>query len=373
MKSRKMMMVALCVAPLSVLPVVAGAVETDRITVEDPSTGAVKFKVTSEGNVTAGQYTGDGALLSNVAHFKGTWSSASAYAKDDCVAYGGSTYIALQANTNAQPNLVPASWTVMAQKGADGAAGAAGATGATGPQGPQGIQGPQGPAGSPDSQTDILTKLSGATDNANLYLVQGPAESSSTPKFKITDRSAVDRLAFLPSGFFNLLGTNSEIHNKVIGNGTRPVFVGERARGTVAAPSVVVSGDKLGTFAFSGYDGAAYQTGALLEVFVDGTPAPGSVPSRFSVVTGSSLSTRAERLVVKSTGEVGIGVSTPTQKLEVKDSGVRINIASTVAKPTCDSSIRGTFWVAQQAAGVADTVEVCVKDAADAYAWKTLF
>lgn len=37
------------------------------------------------------------------------------------------------------------------------------------------------------------------------------------------------------------------------------------------------------------------------------------------------------------------------------------------------STTRGTFWVVQGAAGVKDTVEVCAKDAADAYAWRTLY
>ena len=123
--------------------------ETDRITVEDPATGAVKFKVTSDGNVTAAQYTGDGAGLSNVPHWKGTWSAATTYAKDECVFSGGSSWIALQQNLNAQPNISPASWAVLAQ---EGAAGAQGSQGAAGPTGPAGATGPEGPAGSPDTQ-----------------------------------------------------------------------------------------------------------------------------------------------------------------------------------------------------------------------------
>lgn len=44
-------------------------------------------------------------------------------------------------------------------QGPQGPAGANGADGATGPAGPQGPQGPQGPAGSPDTGTDIVTKI----------------------------------------------------------------------------------------------------------------------------------------------------------------------------------------------------------------------
>jgi len=71
-----------------------------------------------------------------------------------------------------------------------------------------------------------------------------------------------------------------------------------------------------------------------------------------------------------TTGNVGIGTDAPGEKLEV-DGGVRLNTST--AKPTCDSTHRGTFWVAQGGAGVKDTVEVCAKDAADAYAWRTIY
>ena len=71
-----------------------------------------------------------------------------------------------------------------------------------------------------------------------------------------------------------------------------------------------------------------------------------------------------------STGAVGIGVVAPTQTLEV-NGGVRLNTST--SKPTCDSTQRGTFWVTESGAGVKDAVEVCAKDAANAYAWRTIY
>jgi hypothetical protein len=44
-----------------------------------------------------------------------------------------------------------------------------------------------------------------------------------------------------------------------------------------------------------------------------------------------------------------------------------------VSKPTCNSGNRGTFWQVFSGAGVKDTVEVCAKDAGDAYAWRTIY
>lgn len=42
-------------------------------------------------------------------------------------------------------------------------------------------------------------------------------------------------------------------------------------------------------------------------------------------------------------------------------------------KPACDANHRGMVWYDAGAAAVLDTFELCRKDAADAYAWVTLF
>ncbi len=74
--------------------------------------------------------------------------------------------------------------------------------------------------------------------------------------------------------------------------------------------------------------------------------------------------------VLITNGSVGIGTTSPGQKLEI-NGGIRLN--TTTAKPTCDSTVRGTFWSVQGGTGVKDTVEVCAKDATDAYAWRPIY
>jgi len=346
--------------------------ETDRITVEDPATGVVKFKVTSDGNVSGASYTGDGAGLANVPHWKGTWSAATAYAKDDCVLSGGSSWIALQAGTNLAPSASPASWAVLAQQGP---AGATGANGGIGPQGPAGATGPQGPAGSPDTQVQILGKLATVADGAVLAVQQGPAESGSVVKMLVKDNAGNSTYTLSSNGnvaFINPTG-QSQIAQRTYTSdpNSRPVFGATRGRlGAGNVQAAVQLNDKLGTFSFGGYDGSASQTGALLEVFVDGTVNAGSVPSRFSIVTGSSVSNRAERLVVKSDGRIGVGTSSPTQALEI-NGGIRVNTAS--IQPACDSTVRGTFWLTQKGTGAMDTLEVCIKNATEAYVWKAVW
>lgn len=41
-------------------------------------------------------------------------------------------------------------------------------------------------------------------------------------------------------------------------------------------------------------------------------------------------------------------------------------------KPTAAAGVRGTMWYSKAAAGVADTIEVCLKSAADTYSWKVI-
>lgn len=68
----------------------------------------------------------------------------------------------------------------------------------------------------------------------------------------------------------------------------------------------------------------------------------------------------------------GTTAQTPVDRLTIpKTGGIQLVTAST--KPTCDSAARGQLFYVAGGAGVADTYEVCTKDNADAYAWRTIF
>ena len=47
--------------------------------------------------------------------------------------------------------------------------------------------------------------------------------------------------------------------------------------------------------------------------------------------------------------------------------------AAAVSQPACGVSLRGRLWFATGAGGSKDGLTVCAKDAADAYAWRTLY
>lgn len=126
--------------------------------------------------------------------------------------------------------------------------------------------------------------------------------------------------------------------------------------------------DRIGYFYFGTQDGTARRYGAGLSVYAEADWVSGSVtqPTYMSFNTSHNS---IERMRITSAGNVGIGVPWPTQKLEV-NGGVKL--FTTATRPWCGASNRGTIWVTQGATGVADTLEVCVKQANDTYIWKAL-
>jgi uncharacterized protein (TIGR03437 family) len=81
-------------------------------------------------------------------NWRGAWSQAVLYNINDGVSLSGRSYISIQANNSAnEPDLSPASWSLLAQNGATGPTGPSGATGPTGTTGLAGATGAQGPTG----------------------------------------------------------------------------------------------------------------------------------------------------------------------------------------------------------------------------------
>jgi len=100
-----------------------------------------------------------------------------------------------------------------------------------------------------------------------------------------------------------------------------------KARGTVTVPTVIVTGDVIGSLVFRGYDGtfANYVESASIEVVSTGTiaSATGRVPSymTFSTSTDTSPSVLTERMRITSAGFVGIA-TTPSYALDILSSSI---------------------------------------------------
>jgi len=133
------------------------------------------------------------------------------------------------------------------------------------------------------------------------------------------------------------------------------------ARNTQALPQAVALGDRIGFFVFAGYDGTNFLNTSGLTVKVDGAVSTGIVPTKIVFETLSTGFPRLERMVITSSGNVGIGGDTgsgipePTQPLQmgsgafVSTGGVWTNASSraykenikTLTKEEADQALDG--------------------------------
>lgn len=130
----------------------------------------------------------------------------------------------------------------------------------------------------------------------------------------------------------------------IASSGTTDRFIikGVSAGGTVMSPTLVGTGRYALTIAGSAYDGTTTLNSGTFNFITEGTPAIGSIPMAFTIETGTS--SRTERMRIKSSGEVGIGTSSPVYALDVRNSAF-----STIRgwNSSSASSVSGAFIVAQ--------------------------
>lgn len=104
-------------------------------------------------------------------------------------------------------------------------------------------------------------------------------------------------------------------------------------------------------------------------------PSNSTAPTVTMIVRDATTTTGDTSMVVQG----GPGQTSSLQAWQDNSATVLFKIASdgipqwtSIAEPTCNSSNRGKITMVQGGAGVADTLRVCVKDAADAYAWAAI-
>ncbi|MBA4166974.1 MAG: tail fiber domain-containing protein [Chitinophagaceae bacterium] len=141
------------------------------------------------------------------------------------------------------------------------------------------------------------------------------------------------------AGFGENMGGNADHILAMASNvpTARAVFLGRKARGTLAAPAAVQTNDYLLSLFASGYDGGTFQSPAAVDLFCDGTPSAGNVPARISFSTGSNASNRRERLKIGSTGDINLN----NGQLFVRQSDGHVSIGTSTPDPNFSVTIKG--------------------------------
>lgn len=213
-----------------------------------------------------------------------------------------------------------------------------------------------------------VVALSGAAQAETRLAVQDGA--GTVDKMVVTDQGRIGIGTTMPDSGIHIKGAIYPDNTiKVEGNATTQ---GAGFLGYMVRPgSLPLANDRLGFFLFGSLSGvnALHSAGVSASAEADWTVS--SLPTSFKFETTAPGSTfRLERMRITGSGNVGINTATPTQKLEI-NGGVRLN--TTAGKPACDANVRGTQWFTNGNSGIADTFEVCAKDAANSYAWRKLY
>jgi hypothetical protein len=139
-----------------------------------------------------------------------------------------------------------------------------------------------------------------------------------------TLRSNFFNTTISPASQFEGVGsssTSSRFISQTYGNSGAigPIFTFAKHRSTaLGGTTVVVSGDELGQLVFQGSDGTQFVEAASIRAGVDGTPGADDMPGAlFFSTTADGGSVATERMRIDSSGNVGIGTTSPSSSLQV--------------------------------------------------------
>lgn len=105
-------------------------------------------------------------------------------------------------------------------------------------------------------------------------------------------------------------------------------FRANKARGTLAAPTVLQAGDLIGGFIGNGYTGTVFLASAQISLVADGAMGSSRIPGRVDLLTSDGIASATIRMTIKSNGNVGINTTSPSAQLHVDQS------SASGAKPT---------------------------------------
>ena len=113
-------------------------------------------------------------------------------------------------------------------------------------------------------------------------------------------------------------GTNVGLNVSTASTSARSVLKGVRSRGTLNSPATALNGDVSLSILGALHDGTSTNATAAIDFEADGTISTGVAPQRIAFLTSqTNSSSRTERMTIKANGNIGIGTSTPSEKLHI--------------------------------------------------------
>lgn len=178
-------------------------------------------------------------------------------------------------------------------------------------------------------------------------------------------------------GWSTLSNNTSGISNTAIGtnagagNASFPILNRNVLVGFEAGRLLQTGGDNNTLLGYQAGD--AITTGAQNIVIGNNIDAPVDAGSSQltigNLIFGTGLTSTGKTI---STGNVGIGTTTPAARMDIYGGGVRLDPGVT-ARPACTATLRGEFWVTKAGIGAQDGLAVCIKYATELYNWQTIF
>ncbi|RXG23856.1 PA14 domain-containing protein [Leeuwenhoekiella aequorea] len=175
--------------------------------------------------------------------------------------------------------------------------------------------------------------------SAEIYFQADGASSSTSSSGKIKfattpsgSLSTVDRMVIRENGFVGI-GTMEPIeHIEIKRDGDNdmqftsastnpPNVIFYNTGGTLAAPKLLNVNQEIGSVVFKTHDGNTINEVGGMRMFIDGSPAAGSLPTKivFNTTRAGSVNQTANpgAMTINNAGNVGIGVADPIAKLDV--------------------------------------------------------
>ncbi|MEP7170775.1 MAG: hypothetical protein ABI855_15510, partial [Bacteroidota bacterium] len=211
-----------------------------------------------------------------------------------------------------------------------------------------------------NSGTISATNFVGTSDNADLVF-----RTNNIEKARITSGGNVGIGTTNPFAQFTVatdqISGNRGLWSAQYNSSPNGVIVGMRkSGGTETAPLKVNSGDYGGVLLSQHYDGNNYLANGNIGYRITGATSSGNIPGEWFFAASNSddndsYNTGSVRMVVQSSGKVGIGTVTPAAKFQVTDGSVLFD-GTTGTTPVNGSGTR-MMWVPAKGAFRAGTVD----------------